>query len=149
MIEKERYDELVKRVRNTHEYYNKMRRKIMNEPESEIKYEKLELMNLMMNRSAEIVNWWNNYEAKILNREKHKKEMQKCMKKKANKEKVDKYIAETISPSKTEQDWNIHCKFYNQDSYGDRTCSCGMDMTFCSKKCAYASNVVGSTPVYK
>ena len=47
------------------------------------------------------------------------------------------------------QEWNKSCRYYCEDSYGEKSCSIGMDMTFCTKDCAYGSNVKGHTEVYK
>lgn len=58
-IAEENYQKLVERLRKTQDYLKKMERKMMNEPESESKYEKIELMQLVLNRTSEIVNWWN------------------------------------------------------------------------------------------
>ena len=137
------YQELAKKVRDAHETYKKYERKIINEPESESKYEKLELMKLVLNRSSEIVNWWNNYEAQIVKREKRKQEEERAKQKAINRERVTEAIEVAVNPY--EQEWNKGCRYYCQDYTGIKFCSFGMDMTFCSKKCAFATNVAGST----
>ena len=139
--------ELVHKIRCMHETYRKMQRKIINEPESEAKYEKLELMQLVLNRTSEIVNWWNNYEAKQARREKMKQELELAKKRRVTKEKVTKQIEEAVKPY--EQEFNKKCKYYNCNYLGEQSCSCGMYMTFCSKSCAFATNAVCSTKAYE
>ena len=120
----------------------------MKEPDSEIKWAKLELMQRVLNRSGEIVNWWNKYDQKIIGRQMHQMQMERHQEKLRNKARAEKHIAEALNPPKYEQEWNEGCRYYNQDCSGNRSCSCGMDMTFCSKKCAFATNVAGSTRAY-
>lgn len=148
MNEQERCHELVRKLRTTHETFKKMQRKIMNEPDSEAKWEKVVLMDLVLNRTSEMVNWWDNYEAKKIGRRIHQENMERHRQKLANKEKAERAIAEALNPPKYVQEWNYGCRYYNQDSSGNRSCSCGMDMVFCSKKCAFATNVAGSTKAY-
>lgn len=148
MNEQERCTELVRKVRNMHKTYVKMQRDIMNEPESDAKWEKLELMALVLNRTSEIVNWWDNYEKKMQRREMVEKAKERHEQKVRNKEKAERAIAEALNPQKYVQEWNYGCRYYNQDSTGNRSCSCGMDMTFCGKNCAFATNVSGSTKAY-
>lgn len=145
MIDESKYLELVSRQRNAHEYFKKMQRKIVNEPESEEKFAKLELMELVLNRTSEIVNWWNNLEAKERNRERHLEELERARQKKERKERFDRmYQEQNTLPQK-----NTACRYYCESSDGEMYCSISMDTTFCSKRCAYATNVKGSTKVYK
>lgn len=146
MSEKERYEELVRKLKTSHKTFEKMQRKIMNEPDSESKWVKLELMALVLNRSSEIVNWWDNCEKKQMRKEMLAKAQERHEQKLRNKEKAEKSIAQALE--KYDQEWNYGCRYYNQDSMGQRSCSCGMDMTFCTKNCAFATNTVGSTRVY-
>lgn len=139
--------EFVRKVRCMHETYRKMQRKIVNEPESEAKYEKLELMQLVLNRTSEIVNWWNNYEAKQEGRKKMEQDIERAKKRQAIKEKATKQIEEAVKPY--EQEFNEKCRYYNCNHLGERSCSCGMDMTFCSRSCAFATNAVCSTRAYE
>lgn len=143
----ENYQELVRKLRKTQDYLKKMERKILNEPESALKYEKLELMQLVLNRISDIVNWWNKVEYKEQKKEKRQKEIERAEWKKQNKIKAAKQFEEDAKPYV--QEWNTRCRYYNQDGCGNRSCSIGMDMTFCSKKCAYATNVTGSTRIRK
>lgn len=150
LTKEERYDELARKLKNQHECFKKHQRKIMNEPESKEKYAKLELMDFVIDRSREIVNWWYNYDAKIQRKEKHRAEMARAEERKRKKEmsrkKVDKILAEAIK-SQT-QNWNTGCRYYCQ-SGEERSCSCGMDMIYCSKNCAFATNMAGSTVAYE
>jgi len=148
MKEQDKYAELVHKLRTSHKTFQKMQRKIMNEPDSDIKWAKLELMELVLNRSKEIVNWWDNYDRHVIGRQIHQQNIERHNQKLINKAKVEKAIEEALNPPVYEQEWNYGCRYYNQDSRGNRSCSCGMDMVFCSKKCAFATNVSGSTKAY-
>lgn len=134
-------------MRKTNDYFKKLKRKIMNEPESEIKDEKFELMTLVVNRTSEIVNWFDNLEAKELRKQKHEEELKRAEKKKADKIRATRMIEDNANVF--EQQYNKGCRYFQDYGWGgtNASCVCGMDMTFCSKKCAYATNVVGSTKV--
>ena len=41
---------------------------------------------------------------------------------------------------------NVKCGYFCK-SGSEITCACGMDMTFCSMRCAYATNAPGSTKI--
>lgn len=141
MDTQERYDELIRKLHSQNDTYKKYKRRTLNEPESEGKYAKLELIDLVLNRSEEIVNWWDNYEVKM----QRKKELAEAEARKAEtKKKVDEYIS-----SKTaSQDFNTKCRYFSQLD-NDIICECGMDMCFCGIKCAFATNRAGHTKAYE
>ncbi len=148
-MNEDKYAELVRKLRSQHESFKKWQRKLMNEPESEAKYAQIDLMQKVIDRSREVVNWWDGYEAKIARREKNKLEQERIQKQKQKKEVFRKQVEITLAESLNEyvQEWNTTCRYYSQSGQ-DRSCSCGMDMTYCGKTCAFASNVVGSSRVY-
>ena len=141
------YEELVHKLKAQNDTFKKWERQLMNEPESEEKYARIDLMRKVIDRSNEVVNWWDNYEKKMLRKKEHQIEIVIAQEKKAKKEKFTKELEKIINPEPEVQQFNMRCRYYCQ-SGSQRYCSCGMDMIFCSKKCAYATNVVGSTKVF-
>lgn len=147
MISEDKYTELVNRLRSTHKYLQKMQKKVMSEPESEKKYAKYEVLVLMINRTSEIVNWWDKLEYKEVKKEQHAKEIARHEEKLRNKAKAEKMMEEALNPKPIPK--NKLCGYYCENHKGESYCDIGMDTVFCSKNCAYATNVSGSTKVYK
>lgn len=73
---------------------------------------------------------------------------------KKKKHKTREIITEVIIARNEPTTYNRLCRNYSeirnrQNEVIERTCIIGMDMCYCSKKCAYATNNVCSTKVYK
>ena len=118
--------------------FEKKKRKIINEPESDEKFARLELIEYVISCTSGIVNRNRNI----------KKLQAKQAEEKAKAErkvKFDKELAEMNKPY--QRVFNYQCRYYCERA-GERYCSIDMDMIFCGKDCAYATNRVGSTKLH-
>lgn len=152
MRDEKMYAELVHKLRSQHETYKKWQRKIMNEPESEQKYAKIELMQKVIDRSREVVLWWDNYEAKAIKKEQHQKELERAAEKKRKKAAVTDAnrlgVDAPAAPAPVAPEYNMRCRHHTMINK-EHKCDIGMDMVFCSDRCAYCTNMVGSTKAYE
>ena len=142
MTEKEKYQALCKRIRSTSDKFEKLKKEIMSDPMCKNRQGELSAVNKILIDLDQTIKWIRRHDDKLSARKRGGKTIRRP-------DPIEEYYLEEESDNEIEQNWNTGCGFYNQDSDGNRSCSCGMDMIFCSKKCAYASNVVGSTKVYK
>lgn len=119
--------------------FEKKRRKIINEPESEEKFARLELIDYVISCTSGIVN----------RNRKIKKQQAKQAEEKAKSERKAKFEKELAEMNKPyQQQFNYQCRYYCERA-GERYCDIDMDMIFCGKDCAYATNRAGSTKVHK
>lgn len=128
---------LEEKIEDLYAVFEKKRRKIINEPDSEEKFVRLELIDYVIGCTSGIVN----------RNRKIKKQQERQAEEKAKAErkaKFEKELAEMQKPY--QQAFNYQCRYYCEIA-GERYCDIDMDMIFCGKNCAYATNVSGSTKV--
>ena len=118
--------------------FEKKKRKIINEPESDEKFARLELIEYVIGCTSGIVNRNRNIKKLQAKQAEEKAKAER-------KAKFDKELAEMIKPY--QQEFNYQCRYYCEIA-GERYCDIDMDMIFCGKNCAYATNRVGSTKVH-
>ena len=114
--------------------FEKKRRKIINEPESEEKFARLEIIDYAIGRVSGIVN-----RNRKLEKQKIRKAEEKA--KAERKAKFEKELEQLNNPYI--QEYNVTCRHYCE-SGGERYCGIDMDMTFCGANCAFATNRPGS-----
>lgn len=121
--------------------FEKKRRKIINEPESEEKFARLEIIDWVVGCTTGIVNRNHKLEKQRIRKEEEKARA-------ARKAKFEKELEQILDDRPYVQEYNTTCRHFCM-SDGERYCDIGMDMTFCGKNCAYASNRPGSSRVYE
>lgn len=147
-----RYEELIRLLESAIKSMKKRYRKVCNEPDSDEKFERMELMQFAINRVEQVYNWDSGIRKKVERKERREleemhKEQERLMRIKRAKE-----------TPKDAPLFNRRCRYFKEYITGNpsgnigrrkwQECDLDIPMEHCSTRCAFASNMVSSTPQY-
>lgn len=141
-----RYEEFVKLLEGAINTLKKKYRKICNEPESDEKFRRMELMEYAINRVGQVYNWDAGIRRKVALKE--KRELEEKLK---EQERILRIKRAKEVPEDAPQ-FNKRCRYfaeYEQNNKRWQVCGLDIPLEHCSNKCAFASNMVSSTPYYE
>lgn len=139
---KEMYEEMVVRMHRQYKTLEKLKAKVEQEQPGTLRDSRLRLISRTVAICKQNVSWWDNYEKRLIREKEEELQLRR------GKEGTEPTAGNPLTGAEPyRQEFNLGCRYYYQCG-DERRCSCGMDMCFCGKNCAFATNAVGSTKVY-